>query len=436
MTQFRYWLSIILILACGGVSAAPVARPVAEKDPASVAAVDRFFALLRKQALIGSEDAVSAAKGCYAALGKRPRVGDVRTCVVLDYLVCERVIGYSPRGEGKDSDWGQYRGRAAKAMASAGINSPGKLIAAWEAAGQATYERQVLRRHQFDLPAVRSGVVQEISAEGKQDAEIILTRSGVVDVLETGPDEFASYRPFWIRFRRKKVLEAETTSAFGVQWSSIQFTHVAQVGDDDVLLGLVESGASAWCAQTGSFMLVVKPDGKTFLEVFGCSADYEASLSGQVLSVRHQFLEQDADVAGHLLIYDGSKPYEVTIRESEDGARMAGPGKDALRWVGKYPGALFDDPGERLRFLSIMNREELRETRNRLYQLEGPVVRQGAVICVEGFTRFWGRGAVGIEIASGKPFAWYSDMSDDTEHSFGMEALAAQEDARKCVEGK
>jgi hypothetical protein len=436
MTQFRYWLSIILFLACGSASAAPTA----EMDPASLAAVDRLFVLLRKQALIGSADAVSAAKGCYASLGKRPRVDDVRTCVVLDYLVCERVIGYCPRGQDRDrdrdSDWGQYRGRAVKAMASAGIKSSGKLIGSWESAGQAAYEKQVLRRQQFVLPAVRAGVVQEISAGGTRDAEIILTRSGVVDVLEAGADEFATIRPFWIRFRGKKVLETETPSGFGEQWSGIEFTHLAQVGDDDVLLGLVESAGSAWCVRTGSFMLVVKPDGRTFLEVFGCNTDYEASLSGNVLSVRHRFLAQDVGVASQLLIYDGSQPYEVKIHESEDGARVAGSGKDALRWVGKYPHALFDDPGERLRFLAIMDRKELRETRNRLYQVEGPVLRQGAVICARGWTRYWGSGAVGIEIASGQPFAWYEDIEADTQQSFGMEALAAPEDARKCVEGK
>jgi hypothetical protein len=436
MTQFRYWLSIILILACGSASAASVVRPSAEKDSASVAAVDRLFALLRKQALIGSEDAVSAAKGCYAALGKRPRVDNVRTCVVLDYLVCRRVAGYCRKADESDSDWGQYRKRAAKAVAAAGIKVSHKLLVGWEGSGLAAYERQVAQRHRFVLPSARAGLAEDVSAEGKHDPEVILTRVGVIDVVRDEASDPSFSAPLWIRFRGKKVLEQDEKSSFGDHWSSIQYTHLVQVGDDDVVLGVVEGSASAWCAQTGSFMLVVKPDGRTFLEVFGCSADYEASLSGNVLSVRHRFLAQDVGVASQLLIYDGSKPYEVKIHESEDGARVAGPGKDALRWVGKYPDALFDDPGERLRFLAIMDRKELRETRNRLYQVEGPALRQGAVICARGWTRYWGSGAVGIEIASGKPFAWYEDIDAEAQHSFGMEALAAQEDARKCVEGK
>jgi hypothetical protein len=70
MTQFRYWLSMILVLACGSASAAPLVRPAVEKDSGvGSRRLSGSLSLLRKQALIGSEDAVSAAKGCYAALG-------------------------------------------------------------------------------------------------------------------------------------------------------------------------------------------------------------------------------------------------------------------------------------------------------------------------------------------------------------------------------
>jgi hypothetical protein len=318
-------------------------------------------------------------------------------------------------------------------VAAAGIKVSHKLFVGWEASGLAAYERQVAQRHRFVLPSARAGVAEDVSAEGKHDPEVILTRVGVIDVVRDEASESMFSVPLWIRFRGKQVLENDETSGFGEHWSSIQFTHLVQVGDDDVVLGVVEGNASAWCLQTASFMLVVKPDGTALLEVFGCSADYNARLEGNVLTVQHSFLAEEPDVASHLLIYDGSQPYEMTVRESEDGARVAGAGRDVLRWVGKYPLALFDDPGERLRFLKIMDRKDMREVRNRLYQVDGPALRTGSVVCVRGFARFWGRGAAGIEIASGKPFAWYEDMSDDTQKSFGMEGLAVPADVQKCV---
>lgn len=201
--------------------------------------------------------------------------------------------------------------------------------------------------------------------------------------------------------------------------------------------GTLEAAASAWCLQVSNFMLVVKPSGEAQLKTFGCTHSFEARLEEGVFTVEYNLPAQDVGEKNQLLFFYGASINELVVQESEDGARIAGAGSQVLRWVGKSADDLFEDPGERLRFLSVMDRKAFQELRNRMFEMDAPFFRLGAVVCGRGWLKFWGRAVVGIEIKSGKPFGWYEDMTeDDTQSSFGIEGLTSVDDARACVEGQ
>lgn len=115
---------------------------------------------------------------------------------------------------------------------------------------------------------------------------------------------------------------------------------------------------------------------------------------------------------------DGLRQQFTTYRFSDAGMETnqgeqpfasapAGPGADATRWIGEHPFAIFRDPGERARFLTIMTEDQIRDLSDRI----GPansVIQRGDWVLGAGCMAHAcndAAGVWGIRISDGAPAA-------------------------------
>jgi hypothetical protein len=90
----------------------------------------------------------------------------------------------------------------------------------------------------------------------------------------------------------------------------------------------------------------------------------------------------------------------------------AGPGADALRWVGQYPGDLFRDVSERARFLTIMSEDQIRDLAGRIGPADSVIARGDWVLgagCMAHACNLSG-GVWGIRISDGAAAAAMLDQ--------------------------
>jgi len=105
--------------------------------------------------------------------------------------------------------------------------------------------------------------------------------------------------------------------------------------------------------------------------------------------------------------YDGKTMSKAKIYENNAGVEMAGGGHDVSRWEGRRTFEIFDDKGERLRFLQIMGQSELDELRE-VTKVSTPATIQDGYLIVSGCKPHdcpSGHGAIAVELETGHPFA-------------------------------
>ncbi|WP_095588288.1 hypothetical protein [Actibacterium ureilyticum] len=73
--------------------------------------------------------------------------------------------------------------------------------------------------------------------------------------------------------------------------------------------------------------------------------------------------DPDLNVAARRFTFDGAQITEETLAAAPNTAAPAGAGTDVTRWIGQAPAALFQDPGERARFATILTAEDLENLR-------------------------------------------------------------------------
>jgi hypothetical protein len=123
-------------------------------------------------------------------------------------------------------------------------------------------------------------------------------------------------------------------------------------------------------------------------------------------------LERDfpADIDYQIASYDGVSGTVSDIMEDDTGVVAAGAGADVTRWVGADTDDLLEDPRERVRFRQIMDRDELTQFRTDVYNFGNYEMKDRNLVA-------WGCrqsmcdvnfGFVGVEVATGQPFAvWF-----------------------------
>ncbi|MEM8790503.1 MAG: hypothetical protein AAGE80_02710 [Pseudomonadota bacterium] len=199
--------------------------------------------------------------------------------------------------------------------------------------------------------------------------------------------------------------------------------HVFNWGDKgDVVLIHQWSGGASCCSDW--FFLHLSKDK---FELKGPFADHGYNPSEFRVHPDHVSFRMErsypASVDHWIVTYDGRDADITIVYESEAGASPAGAGEDVTRWNGSYPFSILEDPSERLRFLSVMNREEMDMLRTSL-SIASPnktSIHDGFLVGAGCWPRRCGEwsGFLAIELATGAPFA--ALLRCETLETYGLE---------------
>ena len=147
----------------------------------------------------------------------------------------------------------------------------------------------------------------------------------------------------------------------------------------------------------------------------GLSTKPSESCSYGIIAMRvsHEKIELDTavrrpDLSHVTLRFGGEAILEVEVSRDGPGAEIAAAGPDVTRWVGAHPSLILDESSERLRFGTIMRREDLYELVRNTY------VSSFHTVLVDDVLVAWGcrphqcpceQGGIAIEVATGRPYA-------------------------------
>ena len=175
---------------------------------------------------------------------------------------------------------------------------------------------------------------------------------------------------------------------------------------DVVVLERLEVSNACW----GRYQFVVVPrEGLPWTT----PASESCSFGPMAMRVSHEEIELDTavrrpDLSHVTLRFDGETMHEVEVPRDDSGAEMARAGPDVARWVDTSSSRILDEPSERLRFGTIMRRNDLYElVRNTYLSLFHTVLVDDVLIA-------WGcrphqcgdvQGGIAIEVATGRPYA-------------------------------
>lgn len=226
--------------------------------------------------------------------------------------------------------------------------------------------------------------------------------------------DFGSYDQFQTRYGAASVVGAIPSQGLVVSGATlpVELDYMWEIlgawamegADHDWLLATHHHGGNG----CGPGVTVIRV-GQGTVQVMGETGGCEGAVSD--MRVLPDALELD-------IFADGMRQQFTTYRfsdagmETTEGAQPfagtpAGPGADATRWIGEHPFAIFRDPGERARFLTIMTEDQIRDLSDRI----GPansVIQRGDWVLGAGCMAHACNQAVGvwgIRISDGAPAA-------------------------------
>ena len=228
-------------------------------------------------------------------------------------------------------------------------------------------------------------------------ATILETRFGMLEDI-AGPDQYES------------GLSLDGRRIDGVE-GRFSVTNLFDWGDwGDVVLISFWSGGASCCH---SYQLVrLTGQGEFATRIFGGHGFQPSNFVPDMGSISFRLERSFPASVDYLQVnYDGAEVIVTTVWENDSGVEIAGPGEQVLRWDGQRPTTIFDDPSERARFRAIMKNDDLDLLRTSL-SVGGEATISGGYLLGAGCwphrcdSQF---GFFAIEIATGKPFAVYSD---------------------------
>jgi hypothetical protein len=178
----------------------------------------------------------------------------------------------------------------------------------------------------------------------------------------------------------------------------------------DVVLVTLWSGGASCCS---SYQIIhITDDGETVTPVF---AEHGYDPKDVVVTPdRIRFrLERDypANVDHFDVSYDGSGVTVFTVMEDDRGVPFPTAGDSLLRWQDIGPHGLLDEPGERVRFRTIMADEDMNLLRTFMQNGGMAMTIKDGYLVGFGCQPHWCNerfGFVAINIATGEPFAAYT----------------------------
>jgi hypothetical protein len=217
-----------------------------------------------------------------------------------------------------------------------------------------------------------------------------------------------------LRIVRKDIIDRDITLDGRVIMTTgygVSGLKVIDWGDRGDVVFMIRWSGGASCCYSHQ-IIHITADGETVTPMF---ADHGYDPKDFVVTPdRIRFrLERDypANVDHFAVSYDGSGVTVFTVMEDDRGVQMASAGDSLLRREGQSPRDLLEDPGERVRFRTVMADEDMILLRAFMSNgIMGLTVKDGYLVgygcqprwCNERF------GFVAINIATGEPFAAYT----------------------------
>jgi hypothetical protein len=222
--------------------------------------------------------------------------------------------------------------------------------------------------------------------------------------------DFGSYDQFQTRFGAASVAGARPSQGLVVSGATLPVEQdymweilgawALEGADHDWLLATHHHGGN----MCGPGVTVIRV-GQGTVQVMGETEACEGAVSD--MRIEPDALELD-------IFVDGMRQQFTTYRFSDAGMETtpgeqpfagtpAGPGADATRWIGEHPFAIFRDPGERARFLTIMSEHQIRDLSDRIGPANSVIQRGDWVLgagCMAHACNI-SAGAWGIRISDG-----------------------------------